>query len=215
MANTVSRDWYLTQEVFDSLLLWLHPDRRQAGEIYENIRAGLITFFECHGCVYAQECADDTINRATRRISEGAVVRPPNPYSYFHGVARNVLREYWKSKERKVETLDDLPAAIHPASDPTEAERAREEKMAREQELKCLEHCIGNLPDDTRTLLLEYYQQERVAQSDESNMERRIKMAERIGITINALRLRIHRLSERLEQCVDDCVSGGRGSGKK
>src|SRR6059036_1946315 len=98
-----TNQWVMTKEAFDTLLLWLNPDQEQAGEIYEEIRVRLMKFFECQGCLLFEEYTDNTIHRVVRRISEGEKVRSGDPYVYFHGVARNVLREYWKAKDRKTE----------------------------------------------------------------------------------------------------------------
>ncbi|MEW6737537.1 MAG: hypothetical protein AB1489_40015, partial [Acidobacteriota bacterium] len=192
---------FVSQEAFNALLNWLHTDRKHAWESYQNIRAGLLMFFECHGCQFYEECTDDTIRRAAIKISTGTVVRPNNPYVYFHGIARNVLREYWKGKERLVSPLDDLPANLHPINNPFEIESREEEKLALERNLKCLEKCLNALPQETRELLINYYISEQEKRSEERN-----HIADQLGITLNALRIRIHRLSSRLEKCIKDCV---------
>src|SRR4051812_16697774 len=102
-------EWVFTEEMFESLLQWLHADRKQAGELYEEIRAGLIKFFEWRGCRFAEECADNTIYRVARKVLAERLSRQANPHNYFHGVARNVLREYWKINERQAVSLDLLP----------------------------------------------------------------------------------------------------------
>src|SRR5438034_11799003 len=80
-------DW----QPFESLLRWLNSDREQAGLIYEQVRIKLFRFFEFQGCPFPEELADDTFQRAARKISQNGVIRPTDPYIYFRGIARNVL----------------------------------------------------------------------------------------------------------------------------
>src|SRR6185369_11411216 len=104
------------QQPFESLLIWLDTDRELAGDLYEQVRTKLIRFYEFRGCTFPEELADDTIQRAARKISEGNVSRPTDPYIYFRGVARNVLLEYMKDrKKRPTSVLDDLSPSTLPA----------------------------------------------------------------------------------------------------
>ena len=66
----MNKNWSLSQEAFDALLDWLDPDREQAGMKYEQIRSRLIKIFTGRGCVDAEELADETINRVTRKLKE-------------------------------------------------------------------------------------------------------------------------------------------------
>ena len=59
----MKKGWVLTQELFDTLLDWLDPDRERAGHRYETIRLRLIKIFTSRGCPEAEELADETINR--------------------------------------------------------------------------------------------------------------------------------------------------------
>src|SRR5689334_7302941 len=108
-AQIKAKNWDLTQEAFDRLLGWLDQNREEAGLMFENIRAGLMKFFQFQGCSIDQECADETLKRAARKISAGEVERPENPYTYFHGIAWNILREYRKSRERRFTSIDEMP----------------------------------------------------------------------------------------------------------
>jgi len=71
---------FIDEHLFESLLKWLEPDRELAGDIYEQVRIKLIRLFEYQGCSFPEELTDDTLERAARRISEGSVVRPTDPY---------------------------------------------------------------------------------------------------------------------------------------
>ncbi|HEY0047746.1 MAG TPA: hypothetical protein VGB68_00565, partial [Pyrinomonadaceae bacterium] len=57
----------INQENFDVLLNWLDRNREIAGQKYEKIRRRLIRIFLGRGCFEAEELADETINRVTRK----------------------------------------------------------------------------------------------------------------------------------------------------
>jgi hypothetical protein len=48
---SMKKGWVLTQELFDTLLGWLDPDRERAGDKYETVRIRLIKVFTCRGCL--------------------------------------------------------------------------------------------------------------------------------------------------------------------
>src|SRR5262245_4973774 len=66
------KDWELTKEDFDRFLTWLHPDREQAGQKYEEIRRRLVIIFNARRCPEAEDLADETINRVIRRAQKMA-----------------------------------------------------------------------------------------------------------------------------------------------
>ena len=52
-----------------------------------------------------------------------------------------------------------------------------------------------------RELVLQYYQEEKQAKIDH-----RRRLAEQLGIALNALRIRAHRIRASLQECVQNCV---------
>jgi len=70
-----------------------------------------------------------------------------------------------------------------------------------EPSYECLEHCLEHLPSTNRQLVLEYYRQERKAKIDHRKL-----LAAELGIAVNALRIRAHRIRRSLEQCVHSCL---------
>src|SRR5262249_42704876 len=132
----------ITREAFDKMLAELHPDSERAGEQYEKIRRKLVKLFEWRGCLHAEECADETFNRVAQKIFEGASIWTDDPYSYFHGVAVNVLREYWRTAEQTAKTLEEV-AYIRGFSADSEDLLLREtERMEKERLLECLNRCL-------------------------------------------------------------------------
>ena len=67
--------WTLTAEAFAKLLACLDPDAETAGEKYEAIRQKLVKFFDWRGAHFPEDCADETLNRVTRKIDEGDVIQ--------------------------------------------------------------------------------------------------------------------------------------------
>ncbi len=189
--------WSLTQEALDKLLWRLDADRESAGQKYENIRRKLVKFFEYRGCGIPEDLADETINRVVRRIDDGEEIRASDPYLYFAGVARNVLREYWEKPEREWMTLEDLPPGKHPRQEPVASAGGESD-----QPLECMNRCIEKLPPQNRELIIRYYSEEKRAK-----IENRKEIAERLGIPLNALRIRVRRLREKLEACVLACLN--------
>jgi DNA-directed RNA polymerase specialized sigma24 family protein len=108
MNTPISRKkgWVVTRESFERMLAELHPDSERAGELYVKIRRKLVKLFEWRGCPDAEECADETFNRVAQKISEGTSIWTNDPYTYFHGVALNVLREYQRRAEQRAKTLE-------------------------------------------------------------------------------------------------------------
>src|ERR1043166_3430144 len=94
----MNKNWVLSQEAFDALLDWLDSDREQAGIKYEEIRARLIIILTGRGCVDAEDLADETINRVTKRLSTIKEEFTGDPTRYFFGVANKIYMEYMRRK---------------------------------------------------------------------------------------------------------------------
>ena len=67
--------------------------------------------------------------------------------------------------------------------------------------LSCLEQCIGKLASAQRETILQYY-----SGKERLKIERRRTLAERFGITMNALSIRACRIRDKLEACVKHCM---------
>lgn len=184
--------WVLTQGVFDKLLRWLDPDRERAGAKYETIRYKLIKFFEWRGGLFPEEYADETIDRVARKMDQGETIRASEPYSYFYGVARMLFMEVLRAEE-KARTALDQPKPPQPLLE------EGSEKWERQRE--CLERCMRSLPSESRELIIRYHRGEKGAK-----IENRQKLAEQLKIPLNALRIRCHRIRDKLEACVENCL---------
>ncbi len=183
----MNRNNVLTQEDFDALLAWLDLNRDQAGISYEKIRQGLIRYFYFKGCSDAEDLADETINRVIKKIP--TLEKNPD-YKYvtiFYGFASNIYLEELRRKKNKVTIEADFPYKIQ------ENDEERQE---------CLDECLKNLENEERQLLLEYY-----AKDKSDKFEHRRKLAESIGLTANAMHVKIHRLRFALKKCIEKCLS--------
>ena len=179
----MNKDSPLTQENFDALLSWLGPNREQAGQTYERIRLRLIKIFTCRGCFEPEDLADETINRVAKRLKDIVDEFVGDHSLYFYGVASKVYLEYLRRK---------------PAPSPPPPRRDSEEV---EMEYHCLDRCMERLTADNRQLVLQYYQAERRAKIDHRKL-----LAKSLGIALNALRIRAHRIRLNLLQCVQQCM---------
>jgi DNA-directed RNA polymerase specialized sigma24 family protein len=177
----MSKDVVITQEAFDNLLHWLDPDRDLAGVKYETIRLRIIKIFTCRGCSAADELADETINRVTLKLKGLTDTYVGDPALYFYGVANNVFLEYLRP-----------PRKVTPVPEPADDV---------EVEYECLEKCMAELSETSRELVLHYYQDDKRAKIDH-----RKEMADRLGIAMNALRIRAHRIRKTLQACVEKCL---------
>jgi len=193
--RAMKNQWVVTQQAFDSLLNWLDADRASAGSKYEKIRVRLIKIFTCRGCCEADDLADETINRVTAKLADIAENYSGDPALYFYGVAQKVHLEYLRKKPLVQESLDTGGEPGGQTAWPPEAADEVENEYA------CLEHCMDRLPPENRRLVLEYYQEEKRAKIDH-----RKQLADQLGIAVNALRIRAHRLRVQLQQCVQGCL---------
>lgn len=171
---------------FDRLLTALHADRESAGTAYERLRertAGLLRWW---GAIDAEELADLTLDRVARKLDEGATISEGSFGAYVRGVARMI---FYESRRRpQIQPGDAAYLAPPPSTDP--------------DLLNCLESCLGALDPDDRSTVLRYY-------ADGKLSEVRRQLAEDLGLTMTALRIRAHRLRVQLERCVVACRERG------
>ena len=174
----------LTETGFKRLLESLDSDREIAGQKYERIQRKLISFFEWRGCAAAEELADRTIDRVSRRLIEGEEIRAKDPSVYFYAVARNIAHEWWNTQKQPARFLGPLAVA------PNQLEDA-------EERFHCLDQCLEQLAPEAKYLILEYYEAR-----GQQKIDNRRRLAVELRITPSALRLRAQRIREQLERCV-------------
>jgi DNA-directed RNA polymerase specialized sigma24 family protein len=186
-------------ETFDRLLEWLDRDRGRAGEIYEALRRKLLKFFEWRGVSEAAELTDRTIDRVGRKVEEGGLRQGGEPSSFFYGVAQNILKEHWAELAQRRRVAQELNATTVRGSGPF----SPAEDLSLERRLSCLDLCLSRLSPRSRELILGYYRG-----SKREKIENRKALADRLGIPMNALWIRSHRLRLTLELCIEKCLRG-------
>jgi DNA-directed RNA polymerase specialized sigma24 family protein len=186
------RRWILTPQAFEKLLDRLDASRDVAGEKYERLRTRLVRFFDWRGCPSPEDQADETLNRIARRLEEGEQIKDLT--SYAGGVARNLALEIIKEEEKARLAFRHMPA-LQEVPAPADVDRCRD----------CLDRSLARLPPESQALILGYYEAERGAK-----IENRRALAERLGVPVNVLRVRVHRLRARLEHQVSECMSRSR-----
>ena len=176
-----AKDWMLTTEAFELLLNHLDNDRDEAARKYVSLYTKLVRYFDWLASSMPAWHADETMTRIARKIEKGAVIT--NFQGFMFGIARKVAIEALKEREKEQRALAYLSQA---GSDQPDLEQ--EYLLAR------LEAGLLKLSPRGRELLLAYY-----ATSDDKHMEIRRKLAAREGISVTALRVRVHRLKMMLQ----------------
>jgi DNA-directed RNA polymerase specialized sigma24 family protein len=180
-----------TPIAFTRLLEWLATGTGSPGEQYVDVRRRLVAYFERRNRPAAEDLADETLSRIGRTLEQGGVIRTKPPIRYGYVVAKFVLLEDLRRDRRSVEFDEERTAGI--TSD--------DSSSGREQRLECLDRCLRALPADQRELVVEYYRE-----AHPHRIDHRRRMAERLGISKNALAVRAFRIREALMACVE---SGG------
>ena len=175
----------ITAERFSTFLAWLNPDSDRAGEEYERLRFRLLTFFTQRRCCYADELADETINRVILKSAEESI---ENKLAYFYGVARNVYREFLRKQRIQL----DIDEVALPSTEPDTPTFPRE----------CLDKCLEELSPDNKDLVLDYFSEKKSAKIQ---LHRHI--SESLRTTQTALRMRVMRIKQRLKSCIHECMN--------
>ena len=174
----------LRQEDFESLLRWLDSDPDRAGELYEKIRWRLIAILASRACRIPEELADETIDRVARRVADIRDSYIGDKGIYFLGVMNNVHHEYLKRP------------ALRPVVE------SREDVETKERLHLCLERCLDKLAPHSRQMIERYY-----AQDKRSKIDLRRRIARELGISATSLRVRALRIREKLQTCIEQCLT--------
>ena len=175
----------ITSVTFEKLLARLAPDRERAGEEYETLRRRLIKYFDLKGLRSPDSAADETLDRVASKIQAGEDIRDLIHYAY--GVARWISLERFRVEERERKAYDNL---VHPLGSGGVQSAA--------SYLETLEICLEELAEPDRELLRVYYTDATSADCAQN----RIDLAQRKGLSLNSIRLRVFRLRQTLARCV-------------
>jgi RNA polymerase sigma factor (sigma-70 family) len=177
----------LTPELFEALLGWLDSNKEAAGQKYERIRLRLIIFFAGKLFVNAEDLADETLDRVAQKVQEKDFSHQSSVDSYIYSVARYIALE---SNREKI-LFDELPTEISVSTADTSANH---------RQMNFLENCLSQLSPLNRRIFIEYYL---IAEKNADSL--RQQLADEIGISLTALRVRIYRIRQILMNCVKNC----------
>lgn len=189
----MARDSAIPPESFDEILAWLNPDRDVAASAYLQLRADLTKIFVFNHCSDPEWLTDETLDRVAKKIHDLRQEYAGDPRFYFYGVARNLIKEDSKKVKRQA-SLDDLEVSAKRVSE-TEQETA-------EMREECLHFCLKKLNAEKRKLILKYYAKEKQAKIDH-----RAELARQLETTLETLRVRVFRIRNTLEECIERCLA--------
>lgn len=168
-------------QAFEALLLRLEPGYPDSENRYKQLRQKMVKFFAWKRCEDPDGLADETIGRAVKNISAGEEIRSDNPYSYIYAIAKYVFMEYLREKKKREAISNNLPDHLKNSSAGTQ---------------DCRNECLQELSGDKKGLLKQYYMGE----------ESREMLARTLNISLNALRLQVHRIKQELRICHEECL---------
>ena len=194
-----------TQLAFARLLEWLDDGVDSHGARYLEMRRRLVDYFDRRNRPAADELADETLNSVGRQLEQSGVIltRPPARYCYV--IARFVLLEDIRRVRRHVSFDEPLIRGDAARSRQIEISPPEDGVSVRERRLDCLDRCLETLKPAQREAIVEYHREER-----RPRIERRRELATRLGITMNALGIRMCRIRNALMTCVRACHDGHR-----
>lgn len=172
------------------MLEWLDVDAERASHKFEEIRSKVVKILVRRQCYEAEEVWDHTVNRVCHLLPTVVETYVGEPALYFYGVMRLVHLEWLTDEKRKRERLHDGPPPSPPSGE--DLERLHE----------CLDDCLQELAEEDRRLVLEYFGKDK-----REKIQHRRGMAKEQGITLNTLRMQVHRVNRKLEKCIDDSLA--------
>jgi RNA polymerase sigma factor (sigma-70 family) len=187
----MARDSAIPPESFEEILAWFNPDRDVAAAMYVQLRHDLARMFLWGRCADPEGMTDEAFDRVARKVHDVRPTYEGDPRLYFRAVANNLIKENHKKIKTQL-PLEGIDLAGPPVSE-TEDETADIEE--------CLQLCLKKLGADKRELIKGYYAREKQAKIDHRN-----ELAQKFGITVETLRVRVFRIRESLAECIQRCL---------
>jgi DNA-directed RNA polymerase specialized sigma24 family protein len=196
----LKKDWTPTKGAFRLFLRWLDEGVESGGEKYLEIRRRLVLYFDRKNCTAPDELADETLSRVANKLQEQGEITDLSPAHYCYVTARFVFLEHLRQPEHKHKSVEQLAHASGAQFERSVSggSSARDNKEDNKEELlDALERCLNSLAPDDRELILEYYRGDGA-----TKIEGRRRLAERLGLSANALSIRACRIRTKVEECV-------------
>jgi len=195
------KNWAITSSAFHRLLEWLDEGENSDGRNYLEMRQRLVAYFDRKNCLMPDELTDETLNRVARRLEEEGRIESETPARYCYITARFVFMESLRGMDNaKSVPLDDV--LRQPRANQFTVPERDEEKEIKENMLDCLEQCTNELEPASREIIFSYYHG-----AERIKIENRRRLAEKLGVSANALSIRACRIRDKLETCVGKCAA--------
>jgi len=188
--RTTQAQWTLTQEALEKLLACLSPDHDEAAKQYVALGMKIVRYFEKEKIAAAETRADDVLNRVARKVAEGKQIE--NVTAYAYRVAYLVFLEAGKEPDH---------IEIDPEQGPHIPPEPLFEDSEPDRRQNCFDSCLEKLTSDNRELILGYYRED-----GRAKIEFRKWLAAKLNISLDALRIRAHRIRKNLEECIAECL---------
>ena len=170
---------------FTALLHFLCPeDPDEANRKYLRLHQKLAVYFRLKGMSDPVRDADETLDRAGKKILEGAAI--PDIDRFCMGIARNIVLERLRNQKREESAFFHF--LEHSQNDQSDVDRIA----------NLMKPCFEKLPPEDRELLSSYCK----IPPGLSRAKHRRRIAESLQSSIAALRIRVTRLRRELADCV-------------
>jgi DNA-directed RNA polymerase specialized sigma24 family protein len=160
------------------------------------MRRRLVAYFDRRNRPAAEDLADETLTRIAKTLEQTGSIATRPPARYCYVIARFVLLEDFRRERRQVPLDEPLIVDVSRQQSARRNEAAHD-CDARERRLARLDRCLQMLRPEQRELIVEYYRDAR-----REKIERRRRLANRLGISMNALGIRVHRIRDALMRCM-------------
>jgi len=200
----VNKNWAPTEDTFRQFLNWLDEGVESSGEKYLELRRRLVLYFDRKNCLAPDELADETLGRVAQKLAEKGAITNLSPAHYCYVTAKYVFLEYLRRDEQGHASFEELVESgkLRPAAPAAPGED--DEASEQEQLLRYVEQCLAKLGVADRDVILEYHRGE-----GRIKIETRRQIAERLGVSANALSIRACRIREKVEACVRASAGNG------
>ena len=204
-----ARNKGLTASALQALLDTLATDRDEAAERYEIIRRKLIRLFAWRGSRDPEELADKTLDRVAKKLGDGLEIESADPYRYICGVAYRIFQETLRSHQRQQQSFQEYAQENRREGRNVTTHEAANDELESPFS-SCFKSCLGGVSAEERDIVLCYYEGEKG-----ERIRKRRALASRLGLQINHLRVKAHRIRHRLERCTRECVTSEPSAGKE
>jgi RNA polymerase sigma factor (sigma-70 family) len=176
----------MTAGSLETLLMALAAEPNDAATAYRTVHTRLMRFFSLKNVADPAALADEVMDRLATSLAVRGAEQIESPAAFALGIARHLLQEEWRRVAREQEAIHEWTVAVQTEHD--------DEK---ELTLRSLDRCLQQMPAAKRELLHSYY-----AWAGTEKIAHHRQMAEKLGLSVNALRNRLLRARAELLGCL-------------